>query len=190
MGLGPSLLATILAVVAIESVFIHNPGPFRYVHGYIRLVLIVLVSLLISSLTAARKRAEEALRKAHGQLEQRVKEQTAELATAKKNLLSEIKDRERAEQQNHKLLHDLGERVKELTALHRSAHLLQDENKTPGEFLQEIVDLLPEAGQHPHITAARIVFDGTEYKTSNFGPPLHKQLHAHFATLDFRQGSI
>jgi signal transduction histidine kinase len=189
-GLGPSLLATILAVLAIETLFIQNPGPLRYLHGYIRLVLFVLVSLLISSLTAARKRAEEALLKAHGELEQRVRERTVELATVNESLRVEIKKRERTEQQNQKLLYDLGERVKELTALHRAAHLVQDEKKTRAAILQEIVDMLPDAGRYPDITAARIVFDGAEFQTSNFRPPFHQQLRTEFATLGGRRGSI
>jgi len=45
-----------------------------------------------------RKRAEEALRKAHDELEMRVQERTAELAQANESLQAEIAERKRAEQ--------------------------------------------------------------------------------------------
>src|SRR5919109_5004501 len=58
-GLGPGLLATVLAVMIIESLPAQIPKPsqpFHAVHGYVRLLLFGLVAILISSLTAARKR--------------------------------------------------------------------------------------------------------------------------------------
>ncbi len=189
-GLGPGLLATIVAVAAIESLFIRNPQPLWYLHGYVRLSLFVAVALLISSLTAARKRAEEALRKAHGELELRVQERTADLATVNENLRIEIRERERTEKENQKLLHDLGERVKELTALHSTAHLLQNENITSSDLLREIANSLPAAWQYPENTAACVSFDGVDYKTPNFGPLYYRSLRADFATLSGRHGSI
>ncbi|NJD52925.1 MAG: PAS domain S-box protein [Candidatus Methanoperedens sp.] len=52
----------------------------------------------ISTDITERKRAEEALQKAHDELEQRIQERTAELNDANKTLLAEIEERERAEQ--------------------------------------------------------------------------------------------
>ena len=46
---------------------------------------------------SSRKQAEELLRRAHTELEQRVRERTAELQLANEKLLREIEDRERAE---------------------------------------------------------------------------------------------
>jgi len=67
-----------------------------------------------------------------------------------------------------RVLHNLHERIKELTALHKAVRVMQDSVKSSPEVLQGIVGLLPPAWQYPEITAARIVFDGREYVTSNF----------------------
>jgi signal transduction histidine kinase len=168
-GLGPGLLATALAAVAIEYFFLPPPTtPIDAVDDFLLLGVFVLVALLISSLTAARKRAEEALRRAHDGLEVRVQERTAELAKANEALRAEISERKRAEEEKQKLVHNLRERVKELTALHKTARLLQDEQKLTAELLQEITALLPSAWQHSERAAARILFNGTEYVTPLF----------------------
>ena len=60
------------------------------------------------------------------------------------------------------VLHDLQERVKELTALHSTARLLQDEQRPVVELLADVVALIPPAWQYPEITCARVLFDGAE----------------------------
>jgi two-component system, NtrC family, sensor kinase len=79
-----------------------------------------------------------------------------------------MSEHKKVEQEKQKLLHDLNERVKELTALHHTARLLQDHEKATPVLLQEIVTILPAAWEHPEVAAARIVFDGLEYRTPNF----------------------
>jgi PAS domain S-box-containing protein len=71
------------------------------------------------------------------------------------------------EERQH-LIHDLNERVKELTALHQTAKLLQDESSSLPHLLQEIVALLPPAWQYPEVAAARIRFGDIEFKTAGF----------------------
>lgn len=78
--------------------------------------------------------------------------------------------RKRAEGQNRQLIHRLGERVKELTALHLSARILHDEARSVAELLQTIVSLLPPAWQYPEVTAARISFGDMQFETPNFSP--------------------
>jgi signal transduction histidine kinase/ABC-type uncharacterized transport system substrate-binding protein len=78
--------------------------------------------------------------------------------------------RKRAEGQNQQLIHRLGERVKELTALHLSARILHDEARSVAELLQTIVSLLPPAWQYPEVTAARISFGDIQFETPNFSP--------------------
>src|SRR5438309_5443126 len=69
-GLGAGLLATILSALSLDYFFI---APIHSItldwRALLRLSTFVLVSLVTSSLTAARKRAEEALRQAHAELE-------------------------------------------------------------------------------------------------------------------------
>jgi C4-dicarboxylate-specific signal transduction histidine kinase len=63
----------------------------------VALIVFLGTSLLISRLTAQRKRAEQALQKLLGELESRVQERTAELARANDELRSEIVERQRAQ---------------------------------------------------------------------------------------------
>jgi PAS domain S-box-containing protein len=81
---------------------------------------------------------------------------------------NDISERKQAEEEKRFLIHDLGERVKELTALHQTARILQDESKSIPDLLQEIVSLLPQSWQYPEVTAARIRFGDVEYKTKGF----------------------
>jgi signal transduction histidine kinase/ABC-type uncharacterized transport system substrate-binding protein len=84
--------------------------------------------------------------------------------------------RKRAEGQNRQLIHKLGERVKELTALHLSARILHDEARSVTELLQTIVSLLPAAWQYPEVTAARISFGEVQFETPNFSPTQWSQV--------------
>ena len=67
-----------------------------------------------------------------------------------------------------KALHHLGERVKELTALHTTARLFQEDQLSTEALLEKIAELLPPSWQYPEITAGRICFDGLIIATPNF----------------------
>ncbi len=71
-------------------------------------------------------------------------------------------------EQLKKALHHLGERVKELTALHTTARLFQEEHTSTKALLEKIAALLPPSWQYPDITAGRICFDGLIVTTPNF----------------------
>src|SRR5262249_1835212 len=64
--------------------------------------------------------------------------------------------------------HSLHERVKELTALHSAARILQNEQQTTAEWLQHFVGVLPPAWQYPEITAARIQLGEVEFANAEF----------------------
>jgi signal transduction histidine kinase len=95
----------------------------------------------------------------------------------------------KVEAEKERLLHDLNERVKELTALHHTARLFQDHERTPPKLLQEIVAILPAAFDHSDLAAARIVFDGVEYRSPDFGSSPWTQ-SAHFTTTGGKHGLV
>lgn len=92
-------------------------------------------------------------------------------------------------EEQKRLRHLFGERVKELTALHRTAHLLQDSARPIEEVLKQIVALLPPAWQYPEITLARITFDDMVFTTPTFVESPWKQT-ASWVTLDGAKGTI
>jgi signal transduction histidine kinase len=92
-------------------------------------------------------------------------------------------------EEQRRLRHLFGERVKELTALHRTVHLLQDSAKPIEEVLRQIVALLPPAWQYPEITLARITFGDRVFSTPTFVETPWKQT-ASWVTLDGVKGTI
>ena len=88
------------------------------------------------------------------------------------------------EEEKRHLIHDLGERVKELTALQQTTRTLQDETKSLPELLQEVVRSLPSAWQYPEVTAARIRFGDLEFKTNGFATTPWSQ------TCEFSAGNV
>jgi transcriptional regulator with GAF, ATPase, and Fis domain len=75
-------------------------------------------------------------------------------------------------QSNHheRLLHDLGERVKELIALHGTACLLQEHTLSIEEVFGRVARLIPPAFQYPDVTQAKLTFGEIESATSGFRP--------------------
>ena len=98
-------------------------------------------------------------------------------------------ERKRFEEENRKLIHHLGERVKELMALHHTANILQHERADVSLLLREVASLLPPAFQYPEITAARVRLDEIEAATPGFIDSL-PVLRADFETADGQAGSI
>lgn len=88
-----------------------------------------------------------------------------------------------------RLRHLFGERVKELTALHRTLRLLQDSTRPIEEVLCQIVALLPPAWQYPDITVARITFDNLICTTPTFVETPWRQT-ASWVTADGAKGTI
>lgn len=65
---------------------------------------------------------------------------------------------------------ELGERVKELAALHGTARILQGIDRPVDELMAEVVALLPPAWQFPAETAARIDYGDRSWRTPGYAP--------------------
>ncbi len=87
------------------------------------------------------------------------------------------------------ILHRLQERVKELTALHRTARILQGVSRPAQDVMKDIVNLLPPAWQYPEITSARISFQELTAETPGFGETTWRQ-SAIFELRDGARGCI
>ncbi len=103
-------------------------------------------------------------------------------------LLQDVTERKQAEEDRENVLHRLGERVKELNALHNVARIFQKQSTIP-MLLQEIVSILPPAWQYPDVTTARVTYDGNDYRTKNFIEGRWRQ-NAEFVTSNGKKGEI
>jgi PAS domain S-box-containing protein len=293
-GLGPGILSTVLGTVAADYFLIAPLNTLTFDSSrLVQLSAFVAIAVLISSLNAARRRAVAALAIQSTQLENRVRERTAELAQSERNfrglidaapdailvidtdgrvvrmndeaerlfgytrdallgrdvemiiperfraahhakretyeqaptprtlagelaakhadgtefpveirislldaqgqrsivgIVRDVTERDRAQQTQRRLVHDLGERMKELTALHATSRLL-NEPASPGEVLARIVELLPVAWQYPEITSARITTEDIDVRTDLFELTPWVQ-RADFTTSGGRTGAI
>ena len=62
----------------------------------------------------------------------------------------------------------LKERIKELNCLYDISSFRESSDFSLDGLLQEMVDFIPPACQHPENTCARIIFDGYEFTTRGF----------------------
>lgn len=69
---------------------------------------------------------------------------------------------------NRELLHRLGERVKELTALHDTARILQNDERPLQALMEDVALRLPGAWQYPEIAGARIFFRDLDVRSPGF----------------------
>ncbi len=84
-----------------------------------------------------------------------------------KNALGILR-RKVAEEEKSKLIHNLGERVKELRCLYAITDLLANEKFSLEEVFQEVVNRIPPSWQYPDITCAQIQINSKTYNTGNF----------------------
>jgi C4-dicarboxylate-specific signal transduction histidine kinase len=130
-GLGAGLIATLLSALSLDYFFLSDLYSIDLDWGaFLRLGVFTIIAVTTSYLTTARKRAELALRQAHDELDQRVRERTAELAHTNDSLRAEILERTRAEKELLRLQIEMG-RVERLATLGRMAGTIAHDLGTP-----------------------------------------------------------
>jgi PAS domain S-box-containing protein len=103
-------------------------------------------------------------------------------------IVRDITERQRLQSRQQQLVHDLGERVKELTVLHLTGRLL-NEPGSADELLSRLVRQLPGAWQHPTIADARICVGTIDVRTDGFAVTPWMQ-RTEFQTSDGQPGTI
>ncbi len=98
-------------------------------------------------------------------------------------------ERRRILGEHERLLHDMQERVKELTCLYRISTLIIDPDKSPEEIFEQAVHMISPGWQCPEITCARISFEGVEYTSDRFRESQWK-LSADITVSGKKHGSI
>lgn len=86
--------------------------------------------------------------------------------------LLNISERKKAEQERENALFNLNERVKELTTLLSISKILQSEQLSADEMLNEIAITLPAAYQFPEHAMAKISINGKHYYSQNYQRPV------------------
>jgi len=92
-----------------------------------------------------------------------------------RTVMNNITERKLAEKEKEKLLHALGDRIKELNCLYGMAEVSEKPGIPFERIIEETVSLLPPAWQYPEITCAKIFLENKEYKTDNFRETKWKQ---------------
>jgi two-component system NtrC family sensor kinase len=130
-GFGAGLLSTVLSALALDYFFISPIYSIEMdAHALVRLCVFLSVSIVTNILTNARRRAEEDLRRAHAELEDRVRERTAELAQTNGALREEITERQKIEKELFRLQYQIG-RVERLATIGRMTATVAHDLGTP-----------------------------------------------------------
>ncbi len=79
----------------------------------------------------------------------------------------DITEKKKAAKELEDQTHQLGERVKELTAIFRTSQLLES-SLLIEDLFQELGDIIQPAWQYPEITCVRTTYQSKKYETANF----------------------
>jgi len=130
-GFAAGLISTILSALALDYLFISPIYSLELDwHALVRTGVFLVVAMITNVLTNARRRAEAALRQAQAQLEDRVRERTAELAQTNDSLREEINERQRIEGELLRIQQQIG-RVERLATLGRMSAIGAHDLGTP-----------------------------------------------------------
>lgn len=91
-----------------------------------------------------------------------------ELMNINRQLQQKVLEYEQTEKEKMKLLHELGERNKELRCLYGFSRIIEQDRVSIDEFCRRVVDLILPAWQYPEITCARLILEDKEFRSDNF----------------------
>jgi len=83
------------------------------------------------------------------------------------NDLSFTREKLKFDKERERLIHELGERVKELQCLENLTNSIENRENLQ-EIFYDLVNFIPQGWNYPSITRAKVIFDGMEYKVENF----------------------
>lgn len=86
----------------------------------------------------------------------------------------DITERKLVEEEHKKLLHEKGERVKELQCMYGVAESIRTRT-TLDEIFQDVAELIPPGWHYPEITRGKVIFDRKEYFSEPFAETGWKQ---------------
>ena len=130
-GFGAGVMSTVLSALALDYYFISPIYSIELdTHALLRLCVFLVFSVITNILTNARRRAEAALHQAQAELEDRVRERTAELAESNAALREEITERQKIEKELLRLQHQIGP-VERLATLGRITGTVAHDLGTP-----------------------------------------------------------
>jgi C4-dicarboxylate-specific signal transduction histidine kinase len=167
-GLWPGVFAGLLSVVVLDYFFI----PPLYALGIgpedaVDMTAFVATALFISWLNSEQNRAKESIRRAHDELDARVKERTADLKMANQQLQAEIAEREAAENRLFEAQNEIA-RIARITTMGELVASIAHELNQPlgsivmsGDSCLRWLEAKPPNLDEAHQAVEAIIRDGT-----------------------------
>ena len=85
-------------------------------------------------------------------------------------ILRNVSEKRHADAEKEHLLHDLGERVKELKCMYGLSKLAEQSSNSLEEIMLGLVNIMPLSWRYPDITHARILYGEKEFYSDGYAP--------------------